>query len=232
MKKEHFTLKELPSCERPYEKFIKYGASALTDAELLGILLKTGCRGETSIDLARKILELSGGEQSILALHQKSLDEFMKIPGIGMVKAITLKCIVELSKRISMTVRPDRMLVDSPSVIAGYYMESLRHLKYEQTIIALLNGSSRFLGDFILSSGTVNQSLVSTREIFIKAVNSEAVYIIMIHNHPSGNPTPSKQDILITKKIKEAGNIMDIQLIDHIIIGDNCYISLKESGLF
>jgi len=229
---EHLTMKELPAPERPYEKFLKRGAYALTDAELLAILLKTGAKGETSIELSRKILELPEGEQSLLALHQKSLDELKKLPGIGNVKAITLKCIAELSRRISIAAMPEKMIVDSPKLLAGYYMESMRHLTSEQTRIVFLNGASAFLGDFLLSSGTVNQSLVSTREIFIKALSSGAVYIIMIHNHPSGNPTPSREDVSITKKIKEAGSIMDIQLIDHIIIGDNCYISLKESGLF
>ncbi|MFT3983775.1 MAG: DNA repair protein RadC [Lachnospiraceae bacterium] len=228
----HLTVKELPAPERPYEKFLKSGAYALTDAELLAILLKTGTKGETSVELARKILQLPDGRQSLLALHQKPLEELKKLSGVGTVKAITLKCVAELSRRISMAAMPEKMIVDSPRLLADYYMESLRHLTYEQTRIAFLNGASGFMGDFLLSSGTVNQSLVSTREIFIKALNSGAVYIIMIHNHPSGNPTPSKEDIFITKKIKEAGSIMDIQLIDHIIIGDNCYISLKESGLF
>lgn len=232
MSTKHLSLKELPVCERPYEKFLKLGAHALTDTELLAILLKTGSRGETSVELARRILELSNGEQSILALHQKPISELMKIPGIGNVKAITLKCIVELSRRIAITGMPDRMVIDSPRVLADYYMESMRHLKNEQIRIAFLNGSSRFLGDAVLSSGTVNQSLVSAREVFMKAINFEAVCIIMIHNHPGGNPTPSRQDILVTKKIKEAGAIMDIHLLDHIIIGDQCYISLKEAGLF
>ena len=232
MDTEHLTMKDLPALERPYEKFLKHGAYALTDAELLAILLKTGTKGETSIELARKVLELPRGEHSLLALHQKSLEELKKLPGVGNVKAITLKCIAELSRRISITAMPEKMTVNSPKVLADYYMESMRHLTNEQTWIIFLNGASGFLSDFLLSSGTVNQSLVSAREIFIKALSSGAVYIIMIHNHPSGNPTPSKEDIVVTKKIREAGNIMDIQLIDHIIIGNNCYISLKEAGLF
>ncbi len=172
---EHLTMKELPAPERPYEKFLKRGAYALTDAELLAILLKTGTKGETSIELSRRILELPEGEQSLLALHQKSLDELRKLPGIGNVKAITLKCIAELSRRISMAAMPEKMIVDSPKLLAGYYMESMRHLTSEQTRIVFLNGASGFLGDFLLSSGTVNQSLVSTREIFIKALSSGAV---------------------------------------------------------
>ena len=232
MHTKHLSLKELPVCERPYEKFLKLGAEALTDTELLAILLKTGSRGETSVELARKILAFPDGEQSILVLHQKSIAELMKIPGIGNVKAITLKCIVELSRRIASSGRPDRMAVNSPGLLAGYYMESMRHLKNEQLRIVFANGSGKFLGDAVLSSGTVNQSLVSTREIFMKALSFEAVCVIMLHNHPGGDPTPSRQDILVTKKIKEAGIIMDIQLLDHIIIGDQCYISLKEAGLF
>ncbi len=232
LQERHVSLKELPISERPYEKFITYGASALTDTELLAILLKTGAQGKTSVELAGEIITLQDGERSLLALHQKSIKDLMQIYGIGKVKAITLKCVAELSNRIAMSALNEKTVIDSPKILADYYMESMRHLKNEQTRIAFLNGSNCFIGDYLLSSGTVNQSLVSTREIFIKAFEYEAVYIILVHNHPSGNPTPSRQDILVTKKIKEAGSMMDIHLLDHIIIGDNCYISLKEAGLF
>lgn len=155
-----------------------------------------------------------------------------EIKGIGRIKAIEIKCVAELSRRISKTrISLDREFV-SPEIIARYYMEDLRHLETEHLFIVMLNTKHRFLGDFELSKGTINSSIASTREAFRTALRSNAVYIILMHNHPSGDPTPSREDIQTTKKFREAGMVVGIHLLDHIIIGDNRYVSLKQAGIF
>ena len=153
--KHYLTVKDLPEDERPYEKCERLGASRLSDAELLAVILRTGVRGQRSTDL-----------------------------------------------------------------------------EYEQAVVVMLDGKNRFAGDFLLSKGTVKASLVSPREMFREAMKAGAVYVILLHNHPSGDPTPSSQDISTTKRVKTTGEILDIPLLDHIIIGDHKYVSLKEMGLF
>lgn len=225
------SIKEISDNDRPYEKFMEKGPKALTDAELLAIIIRTGTFNQTSIDLANAVLGLSGS-RGILGINNLSINELMNIKGIGRVKAIEIKCVAELSRRISKSkVTLDNEFI-SPEIIANYYMEDLRHLETERLMVAMLNTKHRFLGDFELSKGTVNSSVASPREIFIAALKAGAVYIVLIHNHPSGDPLPSREDISTTKRIKEAGNIIGISLIDHIIIGDNKYISLKQIGLF
>ncbi len=233
MKKEtHTTIKELPPGERPYERFESVGPEALSDAELLAIILRSGVRGENSVDLAKRILSDSQDEKSLLGLYHMSVKDLMKIPGIGKVKAIQLKCITELSKRLSKTDAKKSLIMNTPGTVARYYMEEFRHLEKEKALIILLNAGYKLITDLTLSSGTINQTLISTREVFKEALSHGAVFFMLLHNHPSGDPTPSKEDILMTSTLREAGEIMDIKLIDHIIIGDNKYISIRELGLF
>lgn len=231
MTEVHKLMKNLPTDMQPYEKGLKAGVEALSDVELLAVILKNGCQGMNSLEMSEQILKLPNGECSLLSLYQKSLSDLMKYAGVGKIKALTIKCIAELSVRISKASMPEQIIVNSPRVLADYYMEQLRHLSYEQLLVAFLNGSSRLLGECSISKGTINQTLVSTREIFMQAREFHAVYMILLHNHPGGDPKPSRQDIQITKKIKDAGEIMDIKLIDHIVIGDNCYMSFQEAGL-
>ena len=215
----------------PYEKFEKFGSESLTDIELLAIIIRTGTKNMSALNLAKKIIGLSsdsGQSHGLLSLLHLSLEELMSIKGIGKVKAIRLKCITELSKRIAMESFKTGLRFDSPKSIAAYYMEQLRHKETEHVILVMCDGKNQFLKDCILSSGTVNMSLLSPREIFMMAIKTQAVNILLVHNHPSGDPTPSKDDILITKRIHEASQIMNIPLVDHIIIGDNNYRSFKE----
>lgn len=228
----YLTMKEIPSEEQPYEKFLKYGAQYLSDAELLSIIIRTGAIGEKSLDLAYKILALSKNGDNILNITTATMKELMNIKGIGKVKATQIKCVAELARRIAKTSAKQNLSLCNPSSVADYYMEDLRHVKQEQMILVMLNTKSKLIGDKVMSLGTVNASLVSPREIFAEALHSSAVYIILVHNHPSGDPTPSKEDISVTKRIKEAGCLIGVELLDHIIIGDNCYISLKELGTF
>lgn len=215
----------------PYEKFEKYGAEILSDAELLAIIIRTGTKEFNSIELGKKILSLGtnvGQTTGILSLQHLSLEELMKIKGIGKVKAIRIKCVTEFSRRIAMETFKKGIRFDKPSTIADYYKEQIRHLEVERVILVMTDGKNQFLKDCILSTGTVNMSLISPREIFMTALKMQAVNILLVHNHPSGDPTPSKDDIEITKRIHVASQIMNIPLVDHIIIGDNTYMSLKE----
>lgn len=212
----------------PYEKFLSFGPEALTEAELLAIIIRTGTKASSSLDLAKQILELPKKQKGLLGLHELSLQDLMSVKGIGEVKAVKLKCITELSKRLSKANAKKGLQFTNPSSIAAYYMEMMRHLPYEQVILLLLDGKNHLIKEIILSKGTVNASLLSPRDVFQNALEYGAVYLLLIHNHPSGDATPSRQDLELTKRIKELSILMEIPLLDHIIIGDNTYSSLKE----
>ena len=160
-----------------------------------------------------------------------SLKELQEVPGIGKVKAIQLKCIAELSKRIAQTGRQQAVVMQNAFSVADYYMEQLRHEEKEHLMLCMFDTKCHLIADSILSIGTVNASLISPREIFLKAFEYHAVYVILVHNHPSGNPLPSRQDIEVTRKIVEGGRLLEIELADHIIIGDKKYFSFKEQEM-
>lgn len=227
------SMKHLVEEERPYEKCDRFGAGSLTDIELLAVMLRTGTRGESALDLARKLLYPEQGMPNKGETHLQSWtkDELMKIHGIGKVKAIQILCLCELSKRLSKLSARSELDFSKPETIAEYYMEDMRHRNQEHIKLLMLNGRSRLIGESEVSKGTINMSVISPREIFLEALQKGAVYIIVLHNHPSGDPSPSREDILITKRIKEAGMILGIELLDHIIIGDNCYVSFVQEGL-
>lgn len=217
--------------EYPYERFERMGPQALTDAELIAIIIRTGTVGENALALAKKVLNLKAGSKSgILALSSIPLEDLMKIKGIGKVKAIRLKCVAEICMRMQMNSTKPQISFTEPASVAAYYMERMRHLETEHTYLILTDTKNRFLKEILLSKGTVNTSVLSTREIFIEALRYQAVHILLLHNHPSGDATPSMQDIEITNRIKEASRLMNIPLLDHIIIGDNIFTSLKEKG--
>lgn len=224
------TIKKIPDMERPYEKCLKSGAAVLSDAELLAVILRTGSRGENVIGLAQRILYHSGGE-GILNLHRFSMEQLVKIRGIGKVKAVQLLCILELSRRLSKALASESVSFSSPASIAEYYMEDLRHKNQEIMKLAMINSKGKLIGENEISKGTVNASIITPREIFIEALLKQAVAVIALHNHPSGDPAPSNDDILLTKRIEQAGKIIGIDLLDHIIIGNNCYVSLREMGI-
>ena len=224
------TMKEIPKEERPYEKCEQKGVQSLSDEELLAIILRTGTHGENVLSLARKIL-YHAGETGLLGIHQFSMERLMSIKGIGKVKAIQISCISELAKRLSKACYQDALSFSSPSAIAKYYMEDLRHERQEVMKLLMLNSKSKLLGETNISRGTVNASLITPRELFIEALQKNAVSIVIMHNHPSGDPTPSREDMLITKRILDAGALIGIELLDHIIIGNNCYISFREEGI-
>lgn len=226
-----YMIKEMLEDERPYEKCLGQGAVSLSNTELLAVLLRTGTKGQSAIDLAKRILSPEYGNDGLLNIHHLTLEKLKSIKGIGTVKAVQILCLSELARRLAKTSAKEGLILNRPSTIAEYYMEDMRHQKQEHMKLLMLNTKSKLLGESDISKGTVNESLVSPRELFIEALEKNAVAIIMIHNHPSGDPTPSRSDILLTKRVKEAGELIGISLLDHIIIGNNCYISFAEEKL-
>lgn len=224
-------IKELKDEERPYEKCERFGPQNLTDIELLAILLRTGTKGENSLELAKKILYPDLFTGGLLRLHGWSYEQLRNVRGIGKVKAIQIVCLCELAKRLAKAGAEKELNFQTPETIARYYMEDLRHQKQESLKLLLLNTKSRLIGETDISRGTVNSTIVSPRELFVEALQKNAVSIILIHNHPSGDPAPSKEDILITRRIHEAGQMIGVELLDHIVIGNNCYYSMREQGI-
>jgi len=226
-------IKDLPVLERPYEKFERFGAEALSNAELLAIVIKTGTKDETSVELAQRILKNDSTESGgMLFLINSSLEELRSIKGIGTVKAIQIKANMELAKRIlSASKFSNRVKISCPADISNVVMEDLRYLNQEVFKGLLLNTRNQLIKTVDISTGTLNASLVHPREAFSEAVKCGCNSIAFVHNHPSGDPTPSNEDLYITERLVSSGQILGINVIDHVIIGDGQYISLKERNL-
>ena len=222
-------MKELPDLERPYEKCLKKGPSALSDAELIGVVIRTGSRGEKSTDLAARVI--NAGPDGLLNLIRMDIEDLTRIRGIGQVKAVQLKCVGELARRISAATRYQSIVCSEPETIASYYMERMRHEPKEILILAMFDRKNMLLDDALLSVGTSNASMISPGEIFRTALQKHAEFIILLHNHPSGSPEPSKEDINVTFRIRDCGELLGIPLMDHIIIGDNCFFSFREQDI-
>lgn len=223
------TIKELPASERPYEKFLSLGASGLSDADLLAIIIKTGTKDKSAVDIAQEIL--SGRHGNLLNLYEMSYDELIQVSGIGQIKAIQLKSVAELSMRISKAKRARSIRMNTPVTIADYYMEQMRHLQQEVVICAYFDVKSRFLGDKFISKGSLSSSVVDISSVMRTALEKNASKIVLLHNHPSGDCTPSKDDIAVTDRLAEGSRIFSIELCDHIIIGDNEYYSFYENKI-
>lgn len=231
MNNDYVTMKGLPESERPYERCVKYGVQTLTDAELIAILIKSGTKEKNAIDVAKSLI--TGASDNSSGLNKlKTIDytELIKYNGIGRVKAITLLSAIELGKRISLSTKDKTISFTSPRLIADYYIEEMNSYLTEHFYMLLLNSKNNLIRKIEISKGTVNQVIVSPRECMIEALRYNAVSFIILHNHPSGDPTPSTEDYRMTEKMLIAANTLDIKLIDHIVIGDNAYHSMKEEG--
>ena len=227
---KYLTVKELPECDRPYEKCEKYGAAVLSDSELLAIIIKSGNQNERSTELASRILMMKGERFGINILNHVTQRELETVKGIGRVKAIQLLAVAEISKRMAEDVRKEGICFDSADTIAAFYMERMRHLEREQTRVVFLDIKMKIIKDIVLFAGTVGMAPMEPRDILREALRADAVFFVVLHNHPSGDPSPSETDIKITKRLKEAAEYVGIRLRDHIIIGDNSYVSLKVCG--
>ena len=222
----NMTIKDMALEERPREKMILKGEKSLTNEELLAIILRTGTKNKSAIDLARNIINKDF--QGIRYLREVSIEQLCEIDGIGISKATQIKASLELGNRIS-SYKPVRYKINNPWDVYTYYMDDMRYLKKEVFKIVLLNTKNEIITEIDISMGTLNSSLVHPREVFVEAIKRSANKIILLHNHPSGQVEPSKEDKSITKRLVECGMIVGIEVIDHIIIGDGVYYSFKKN---
>lgn len=222
-------VKDLPLDDRPREKLLLRGAQNLTDAELIAILLRTGTKGKSVIAMAQEIISK---ENNLAQLAAKSSADLVKTSGVGKDKAATLLAAFEISRRILYQSKwYSQKKITSPADVAEIFIPLLRDEIKEQFIVVCLNSSNKIIKFERISQGNLNSSVVHPREIFKSAVENNSASIILIHNHPSENPEPSNEDISITKKIVEAGKMMDIPVYDHVIIAGNSYTSFVERRL-
>lgn len=222
------SMKELPLSERPYERCEQFGPEGLSDAELLAVILRNGCTGLNSLQLARLVLNKDETHKNLSGLCYLSREQLMELPGIGRVKAIQLQAIAELAKRIARAVPEEQILLGKPKYIAQYFMEDLRFETQECVYAAFLDQKCRLLKKRLITKGTVNTSLISPREIYLEALKCNSVYLVLVHNHPSGNANPSEEDCKVTRQLRQAGELLHLPLLDHIIIGDQTYYSFAE----
>ncbi len=227
MEARAYRLREWPEEERPRERMMRLGAEALSNAELLAILLRTGSRRESAVHLGQRILHECGG---LKRLAERSWEELTQISGVGPAKALELQASLELGRRVARSRLPEAPAISSPRDAANLLMEELRHHREEHFIVLFLNTKNRVIARQTLSIGSLNASVVHPREVFRAAIRRSSASILCAHNHPSGDPTPSPEDIQLTRRLAEAGQLIGIEVLDHIVIGDNRFVSLKELG--
>jgi DNA repair protein RadC len=232
-------MRDLGESERPRERLVRFGAASLSNAELVAILLRTGTSGASALDVAQRVLALGNdegagksGEQDLglRRLVTSTIEELRGVPGVGQSKAAQLKAAVELGRRIT-SASASRTCVRSPEDVSTLVMEEMRYLDREQFRIVLLDAKNHILGVRIVSVGSLSSSIVHPREIFKEAIARSSAAIILVHNHPSGDPTPSQEDLEVTRRLVEAGRLLGIEVLDHIVVGDNRYVSFKEKGI-
>lgn len=220
-------IKDYPEDQRPRERMIQDGPKSLSNHELLAILLRTGSKEESVLQLANKLLVNFEG---LRLLKDASIEEITDTKGIGKVKAVQLMAAVELGRRIHRLQYEDRYVIRSPEDAANFVMEDMRFLSQEHFVCLYLNTKNQVLHQQTVFIGSLNASIVHPREVFKEAFRRSAASFICIHNHPSGDPAPSREDIDVTKRLSECGKLIGIELLDHLIIGDQKFISLKEKG--
>lgn len=225
-------MQEIPFSERPYERCQAFGPDQLTDAELLSVIIRTGTNNRRAVEVAMDVLNSHRQHKGLIGLHYLSFQDLKKIPGVGRVKAIQLLCVAELARRMAKCSREQDEIFMCPGDIAKYFMEDMRHRTTECVIVLLLDAKNQRIHHQTITTGTINSSLSPAREILKYALEYDAVNFVLLHNHPSGDPTPSQEDINMTKRLCEAGKLLGIPLMDHIVIGDNVYVSLREHGIF
>jgi DNA repair protein RadC len=219
---------DLPESERPQERLFRHGPESLSNSELLALILRSGSSGENIINLCSRIIKEAGGLNGLLNCNA---EEFMKLKGIKGAKAAQLLALAEISKRFRTYKSGEEYIIKSPADAADMVMETMRSLKQEILKIILVNTKNKVILIKDVSMGSINSSIVHPREVFMEAVRRSAASIVICHNHPSGDPTPSSEDINITHRLKECGKLLGIDLLDHIIIGNGTYISMKEKGI-
>ena len=220
-------IKEMPAGERPVEKLFSYGKATLSNSELIGILLGSGTREASAVSLADEIISAAGG---LRGLSELDCEDLIRIRGIGPRKAATIVCALELGRRVSTESSKERMCVRSPESLADLFMEDMRYAHKEYFKVLMLNVKLEIIGLETVSVGELSGAPVHPRESFEPAIRKGAAAVCFAHNHPSGDPTPSDDDLKITRRLMECGDLLGIRVLDHIIIGDGVYSSLKEEG--
>ncbi|TYS00912.1 JAB domain-containing protein [Rossellomorea vietnamensis] len=220
-------IRDYPTDERPRERMVQSGAASLSNQELLAIILRTGTKSESVLQLSNRVLTTFEGFRM---LKEASLEEITEINGIGLAKAVQIMAAVEIGRRIGNLAYDDRYAIRSPEDGANYVMNDMRFLSQEHFVCLYLNTKNQVLHKQTIFIGSLNASIVHPREVFKEAFRRSAASIICIHNHPSGDPTPSREDIEVTKRLVECGKIIGIDVLDHLIIGEKKYVSLKEKG--
>lgn len=225
--KKQMMIRDVHIADRPRERLIRQGAASLSNQELVAILLRTGTREESVLMLANRILKTF---DKIQDLKDATVEEMMAVKGVGQAKAVQILAAVEIGKRLYQKHSEGRYVIRSPEDAAAYLMTDMSSLLQEHFVVLFLNVKNEVLHKQTIFIGSLNSSIVHPREIYREAVKRSAASIIAAHNHPSGNPAPSPEDIEVTKRLVEAGSIIGIDLLDHVIIGDHKFISLKEKG--
>ncbi len=223
-------VRDLPPEERPREKLLAYGPSGLSNAELLAILLRSGTRKKSVLRIAEEILAHIK-EQGLVGMVHISVAELAKIDGVGKVKAATLQAAIELARRLAVQQSAKIQMITGPEDVARYAMPHYRFEQKEHFAVLLLNTKNHVISMPEVSVGSLSASVVHPREVFRAAIDHAAAAMILLHNHPSGDPTPSREDIAVTERLVKAGKIMDIPVLDHVVLGRDRFISLKEKGL-
>ncbi len=222
------TIKDWREDERPRERLAKHGARFLSDAELLAILINSGTKSYTALDIARELLGL---HDNLSRLATCDFSEYKKVKGLGPARSITLAAAFELSKRIDAEPIKEKIVIRTPEDIAKYYISRLKGERKEIFRVLLLNSGNQIMREVIVSEGSLNSTIVHPREVFRIAITESAASIVLLHNHPSGSIEPSKEDIALTKQLVKAGELIGIAVIDHLIIGTESYTSFAQKGL-
>ncbi|WP_233254318.1 RadC family protein [Salipaludibacillus keqinensis] len=220
-------IRDVPKSERPRERLVRDGPQALSNQELIALLLGSGSKSESVIQLAARVIQHFDG---LKLLKDASVKELMDIRGIGEAKAVQVKAALELGRRVQQFQAEDRYVIRSPEDVSQYMMEEMRHLNQEHFICLYLNTKNQVIHKQTIFIGSLNASIVHPREVFKEAFRYSAASIVCLHNHPSGDPAPSQEDIDVTKRLSESGKMLGIDLLDHVIIGDQRFCSLKEKG--
>lgn len=225
------TIKKLPELERPYEKAMLYGIQSLSNPELLAIIIKTGTKEKTSVELAQEILSIEKrGKENIQFLQEVTIEELTQIKGIGKIKAIQIKALCEFNKRMARPIQKAEIKIRTAENVSRLLMNEMQYEKREKVKVLILNTKNILLRILDVSYGGTNSAVIEPKDILTEPTKMGAPKIILVHNHPSGDPTPSKEDIELTKRIYKASALLGIELLDHIVIGKQKYISIFSIG--